>query len=331
MKVSAARALRRGLPHAHKRSDSSRETVRRTWLFNALLVTVAVGFYLTTVSTIRLAEPVVQLPWILLAGLFCAAEAWRVYVHLRRNAISFSLSEVPLVLGLFFASPGVLVSACMAGGLVALFLIRRYSAIKVVFNLAVRVVEAEVALWMLFLLEPTRNLSDPKSWAIVVGITATIAVLGFSLTALVIWLAEGSLSRAQLARGYVFSLGAGLANACLAIEAAAATSRNLAELGLLSMPLLGVAGAVFPLHVGVSETPANPAPVQCSDLLQRSGAAEVAVPELLTQISQVFRAEMAEVVMLPVATGTGRRAPPPFAMARCASATTRWTAASSRA
>jgi diguanylate cyclase (GGDEF)-like protein len=309
MKLTAARAFRRSLgsgQRAQKPITSSRETVRRTWLYNALLLTIAAGFYLTTVSSLRLSAPVVQLPWILLASLFCAAEAWRVYVHVRRNAISFSLSELPLVLGLYFASPGILVSARVAGGVVALLLIRRYSPIKVVFNLAVQAVEAEVALWLLSLLEPTRDLGDLRSWAIVVGITATIAVLGFSLTALVIWLAEGSLSRAQLGRGYVFSVGAGLVNACLAIEAAAAMSRNLAELWLLSMPLLGVAGAYFLYTSEYQKRQRIQHLYECSDLLQRTGAADVAVPELLTQISQVFRAEMAEVVMLPVATGSSR-------------------------
>jgi diguanylate cyclase (GGDEF)-like protein len=309
MKVSAGRAFRRGIsitPRLPNRSASSRETVRRTWLFNLLLATCAVGFYVTTVGTLKLAAPVVELPWILLASLFCAAEAWRVYVHLRRNAISFSLSELPLVLGLYFASPATLVSARVAGGVVALLLIRRYSPIKVTFNLAVQAVEAEVALWLLSMLEPMRDLHDLRSWAIVVGIIAIIAVIGFSLTAMVIWLAEGSLSRAQLARGYLFSVGAGLVNACLAIEAAAAMSRNLAELWLLSMPLLGVAGAYFLYTSEYQKRQRIQHLYECSDLLQRTSAADVAVPELLTQISQVFRAEMAEVVMLPVATGNSR-------------------------
>ncbi len=309
MRLTAARALHRvpGVPsRAQRPGASAQETVRRTWLFNLVLVTLAVALYRTTVGDLRLAAPVVQVPWILLASLFCAAEAWRVYVHVRRNAISFSLSELPLVLGLYFASPATLVSARMAGGAVALFLIRRYSPIKVVFNLAMQAVEAEVALWLLSLLNPMRNLVDLRSWAIVVGITAVMAAIGFSLTALVIWLAEGSLSRPQLARGYLFSVGAGLVNACLAIEAAAAISRNVGELWLLSMPLLGVAGAYFLYTSEYQKRQRIQHLYECSDLLQRTGAAEVAIPELLTQISQVFRAEMAEVVMLPVATGTGR-------------------------
>ena len=309
MKLTGSRAVARAIGarrRAQKPGASPRETVRRTWLLNAVLVTLAACFYVATVRGVRLAAPVVHLPWILLASLFCAAEGWRVYVHLRRNAISFSLSELPLVLGLYFADPATLVSARVAGGLVALLLIRRYSPIKVVFNLAVQVIEAEVGLWLLSVLEPARLLGDLRSWLIVVGITAIVAALGFSLTASVIRLAEGSLTRQQLARGYLFALGAALVNACLAIEAASAMARNLADLWLLSMPLLGVAGAYFLYTSEYQKRQRIQHLYECSDLLQRAGAAEVAVPELLTQISQVFRAEVAELVMLPVATGTGR-------------------------
>ena len=169
--MTAERALRRGsaiMPRLPGRSASSRETCAAPGSSTSSWSRCGAGFYLTIVGSLKLATPVVELPWVLLASLFCAAEAWRVYVHLRRNAISFSLSELPLVLGLYFASPATLVSARMAGGVVALLLIRRYSPIKVVFNLAVQAVEAEVALWLLSLLEPDARPRRPagrgRSW-----------------------------------------------------------------------------------------------------------------------------------------------------------------------
>ena len=308
---SAARALRRRIGPAsstsgQSRTAASRQSVRRAWTFNAVLGAAALVLYAAVGHGVELAPSRVELPWLLLAALFCVAEAWRVYVHFRRNAISFSLSELPLVLGLYFASPAGLVPARFAGGLVALWLVRRHPPIKVVFNLALQAIEAELAIWLLSLLDPARNVASPPSWAIIVAITAVVAVIGFTLTAAVITLAEGSLSNAQLGRGYLFSAGAGMVNACLAIEAAAAISRNLAELGLLGMPFLGVAGAYLLYTSEYQKRQRIQHLYECSDLLQRAAVAEVAVPELLGQISQVFRAEMAEVVLLPVATGTTR-------------------------
>lgn len=276
------------------------------WALGALLGCIAALLYLAVVSRLQLAAPAVAVPWVVFAGLFCVAEARRIHVHFRRNAHSFSLSEIPLVLGLFFASPGMLISSRLVGALVALGLIRRHPPAKVVFCLAMYAVEAEVAMWLVSVFEPLRSVVTPHSWAVVLATVAVIAVLGFSLTAAFIALAEGRLGGAQLVRGYLFAVGAGLVNTCLAIQAAAAISRNVAELWLLGMPLIGVAAAFFLYTSEHQKRQRIQHLYECSDLLQRTAVADAAVPELLAQISQVFRGEMAEIVLLPVATGTGR-------------------------
>jgi diguanylate cyclase (GGDEF)-like protein len=280
--------------------------VRRVWAFAALLGCGAALLYLVVVSRVAVAPPAVAVPWVVFAALFCIAEARRVHVHFRRNAHSFSLSEVPLVLGLYFAAPQALISSRLVGALVALWLLGRHHPAKVVFNLAAYAIEAEVAIWLISVLEPLRNVTTPHSWAVVLGIVAVTAVLGFSLTAVFTSVAEGGVGRAQLVRGYVFSVGVALVNACLAIQAAAAISRSLAELWLLGTPLVGVAAA-FVLYISEHQKRQRIQHLyECSDLLQRAPVADAAVPELLAQLSQVFRGEMAEVVLLPIATGTGR-------------------------
>jgi diguanylate cyclase (GGDEF)-like protein len=309
-KVTAAlaRRLRGGSspPGARSRTSASRQTMRRSWTLSALFAAAAVLLFVAPVGQVRLATPAIALPWVVLAAMFCLAEARRVYVHLRRNAISFSLSEVPLVLGLFFASPASLLSARLVGGLLALLLSRGHPPVKVVFNLALQALEAEVAIGLLSVLDPARSVAAPQTWAIVIGITAVAAVLGFSLTALMVAVAEGSLSRGQLIRGYLFGLGAGILNACLGVEAAAAISRNLADVALLAAPLLGIAVAYLLYTSEYQKRQRVQHLYECSDLLQRSAAGDAPIPQLLAKISEVFRAEMAEVILLPVATGTGR-------------------------
>ncbi len=247
-------------------------TVRRVWALNALLGLAALGLYLLVAGQVRLAAPGVAIPWALFAVMFCIAEGWRVYVHFRRNAHSFSLSELPLVLGLYFASPQTLVSSRMVGGLIALWLIRRHPPIKVAFNLALYAIEAEVAMLLLSVLAPLRNVQTAESWAIILAIVAIVAVLGFSLTAVVISLAEGNLTRSQMARGYLFSIGAGLVNACLAIQAAVALSREAAELWLLCLPVIGVAGAYLLYTSEYQKRQRIQHLYECSDLLQRTAA-----------------------------------------------------------
>jgi diguanylate cyclase (GGDEF)-like protein len=307
VRLIAARRRREAAARSAQHSfAASQMAVRRVWAMSALLAGAAALLYVSVVSRLALSQPAIAIPWVVFAAMFCIAEARRVHVHFRRNAHSFSLSEIPLVLGLYFASPQTLVSSRFSGALVALSLIRRQPPAKAAFNLSLYAFEAEVAMWLISVLEPLRIVTALHSWAVMLAVVGIIAMLGFSLTALLMSLAEGSMGRRQLLRGYLFSVGAALVNACLAIQAAAAISRNLAELWLLGMPLLGVAAAFFLYTSEHQKRQRIQHLYECSDLLQRSAVADAAVPELLAQISQVFRGELAEVVLLPIATGTGR-------------------------
>src|SRR5438093_6268252 len=84
--------------------------------------------------------------WPTLAVLFAVSEAFVVHVQFRRgDAHSFSLNEIPLVLGLFFAEPRALVLAQLVGAGVTLVVFRRQQPIKVVFNLGHLCLESAVA------------------------------------------------------------------------------------------------------------------------------------------------------------------------------------------
>ena len=77
------------------------------------------------------------LPAWLLVPAFFAAEVWAVHLHVRgRQAQSFTLSEVPLVVGLFACAPLPLLAARLIGGGAALAQGGRQSPVKLVYNLA---------------------------------------------------------------------------------------------------------------------------------------------------------------------------------------------------
>jgi diguanylate cyclase (GGDEF)-like protein len=73
-------------------------------------------------------------PWLLLA-MFAAAEVWPVHVEHRREAISFSLSAIPLAMGLYTLDPTALVAVAVAGSAVPLLVARQVS-LKLFLNLA---------------------------------------------------------------------------------------------------------------------------------------------------------------------------------------------------
>src|SRR5690349_8047092 len=74
---------------------------------------------------------VLHAPWWAIAIGFYLAECAVVHVHFRRETHTLSLSEVPLVLGLFAVSPIVLVAVQVAGMGVALVFYRRQRPLKV--------------------------------------------------------------------------------------------------------------------------------------------------------------------------------------------------------
>src|SRR4051812_50131265 len=72
----------------------------------------------------------VQLPWWLLAAGFAATEACVLHIQVKREAQTVSISELPLVLGLFFASPAQLLIGRLVGSAAILLFYRRASGVE---------------------------------------------------------------------------------------------------------------------------------------------------------------------------------------------------------
>jgi len=77
-----------------------------------------------------------ELHWWAMAPMVYVAELMVVHLRYRREAHSFSLSEVPLVIGLFFTSPTELLLAVVLGNLLVLTVHRRQPVLKLWFNIA---------------------------------------------------------------------------------------------------------------------------------------------------------------------------------------------------
>ena len=107
----------------------------RVWLLNIALCSFAAALFAGPLRVATAHDPTVRIPWTVLAGLFYVTERFVIHVHFRRDAESFSLSEIPLVIALFFVAPLQLMTAQLVGAGVALVFNRKQSAMKLVFNL----------------------------------------------------------------------------------------------------------------------------------------------------------------------------------------------------
>src|SRR5437870_4245341 len=105
----------------------------RILLFVVLLTAAAVAIFMFALRGRSAPFGAVPLPWPLLAAGFAIAEMKVVSVHFRRETHSFSLSEFPAVIGLFFLSPIEYLVALILGAGVALVVAERQAPAKLAF------------------------------------------------------------------------------------------------------------------------------------------------------------------------------------------------------
>jgi diguanylate cyclase (GGDEF)-like protein len=176
-------------------------------------------------------------PWWGLAVVFGATEVFLIHLRWGREAQTFSLGDVPLVLGLFLLSPLALIASRLVGAGAALVLHRRQGALKTAFNLVQWWLVTCVAL--LFWHGVARPDGSPfavRVWVLAVvaavladglttlGIVSAIGIRGMRVTWSMVW--EGLWSG---------SLTAG-ANACF----------GLVALDVVTVDWLGIWALVVP-------------------------------------------------------------------------------------
>jgi len=91
-----------------ERPKSERAARRRTtaiWLLVVATAATAVALYLTFVPSLEPYTTGSHVPWWALAAGFAATEVFVIHAHVRGSALTLSLSEIPLVIGLLLGLP----------------------------------------------------------------------------------------------------------------------------------------------------------------------------------------------------------------------------------
>jgi diguanylate cyclase (GGDEF)-like protein len=288
------------------RPAASGGSVAPIWVLNIVLALAAGIVYVLGIAPLphKSAAPILVIA--ALAASFAAGEWWRVFIHFRQEAQSFSLSEIPLVIGVFVlaADPGPLVLARVLGTGIGLGLLRRQDPMKLIFNLASFALETETVT-ILFHHISGADATSIVTWLWVLLFMTAASLLGLALTVFAISLAEGRQSRHQWVQPTVIVLVGGFANCSLGLVFVALLHLDPWVLALLATPL----AAIWASYVLYTREHQKHQRLQylyeSSDMLQRASSDGAAIPELLDQLCKVFRADVATVCLLPVATGTG--------------------------
>jgi diguanylate cyclase (GGDEF)-like protein len=134
----------------------------------------------------------VPLPWWALVALVAVAQSCVLNVQLKREARSVSLTELPLLLGLFYASPVELLLCRLVGGFLAQVVARRQyrHPAKLAFNTVLVAAEASVALALFRLLAEGLPVTSPTAWLVAVVATSTASTVTGVVVAVLIQLLE---------------------------------------------------------------------------------------------------------------------------------------------
>ena len=121
-------------------------------------------------------------PWWAMAIAFACTETFVLNIQARRETQTISFSELPLVIGLFFASPLALLAGRVLASAAVMIAVRRSPPMKVTLNVALLLAETSVAIALFTAIAPDATSPGPLTWlaayagALAGDVVAAIAV-----------------------------------------------------------------------------------------------------------------------------------------------------------
>jgi diguanylate cyclase (GGDEF)-like protein len=272
----------------------------RVWLLSLVLAVLAIGVYAGSVRLIPPVDPPIDLSWAVVALLFCVAELMDVQVHFRRETHAFSLSEVPLVIGLFFLQPAEFLLALLVGSGIAMAAQSRgRHPMKLAFNLSDVALNGTLALVIFHGLADAFVVPGPQAWLAAFAATLTTSVVAAVAIAAAISLSGGAPQFQKLPEMLQFGGLVALANTSLALLAVSILWINSEAIWLLAVPV-GTLFVAYRAYVSEREKHERLELLyESSRILNSSAQLDSALVALLEHAREMFRAEVAEVVLYP--------------------------------
>ena len=249
-----------------------------------------------------------HVPWWLLALAFAVCEVFVIHVDRGVETHTFSLMEVPLVVGLYLVSPVGLVIARLVGSGAALAVHRRQAARKLSFNLSLFALETSLAALMFRSVVGEHTGVGPRSWgaALLACLLANcVGALGVSA---VIAITTGGLQRTAVRRMLVEGVALGpLANTSLALVATVVLwYEPVAALLLVSLVMVLV--VAYRAYSALSRRYANLQRLYAfTRETQRQVDGTEAVVNMLQAARRLLNADRAELVVVDAAGRTAMR------------------------
>ena len=279
---------------------SSRGTVLAVNAFSSALACATIVLLLS--EPLHKAAPIrVVIPqpamFVILFAMYTAASWFPVQFHHRGNTYGFVLEEVPMLLGLVFVSPTLLVLAAVCAEIVVRIGPRRQSAWKAFFNVASGAMS--IALATLVYREVLGSSRAVSFWGwLAAGAALCTAVLSAALLVRVVTKVIGQTSERRTAVQFTTEAMFMAANMCLSFVVL-----DLAWFSLWAIiPLVLVAALIVFAYSGYARLTLRFASLQrLYDFSRAIGTASLEAPsmseDVLRQVCTVMRARRAELVL----------------------------------
>jgi diguanylate cyclase (GGDEF)-like protein len=260
-------------------------------------VLAIVGTVLWTALQLYPPEPPVDLriPWWLLALMFAATEIWVFHIQVGREAQSISISEIPLVLALFYALPEDLLIARVVGPALVMLLHRRQTLLKSGVNIALVFTDTAVALTLFRAIGGASTADGPREWTGAIAAAAAAMAIDLLVLNLIIRWYDGASPMGSL-RSTVSGIGIAAASALLGLVPVLTL-----RLGpLAAIPLLAAGGVLmlgYRAYASLAERHSSLERLfRFSRELSVAPESDEVLPSILHQARELLRGETAEVL-----------------------------------
>ncbi len=287
------------MPGASRRARVDQQG--RLWAVAGAIGLVALLVYvLRNIGAERIDAPL-SISIFALAGIFYVVEIDVIKFDFRKSSHSFSLNEVPLVLGLIFTPPAFIVPAQIVGTGLALAIHRRQSPLKISFNLSQFALGSALGVVVHRAILAGETPVALRGWFAALAGAAVASIVSVTATSLAINLAEGA-GRATETRGEVAFFGAlnALGNTMIALATAVLLWHEPTAVVLLVGPTLMLYAAYRAYSAQRRKHQSLEFLYQSSRLLTQSPQIEQALLSLLREARETFRAEAAEVILFAI-------------------------------
>ena len=269
--------------------------VARVWCLTAAIASLSAVVVLTAARSVASPLGNVRVPWWMLAGGFALAELLVLDSRSAREKHSFSLFEVPLVIGLVFSPPVTIVVAQVLGVGAALGVRRPWDPHRWAFDVAQRTATALVALFVFTPIVQVAGSSWSAVWLAAFAATLVAQIIGSMLTNAAIALSEGGRMRFE----GVLGIGTALTFAKTGLALVAVMVLTLYPPGLVVLVIPAVAAFLEGRGYLKVQRQRDQAVwlQQATRLGQRSLHPDEMLPLLLEHLRETFHADVAELVL----------------------------------